>query len=98
VAIVSDDPLARSGLAALLAARDDVAVAGVLAPAEATAAALSTTGADAVLWDPGPTRAEGLAELAAAMSVVALLTTETARTPGIFESLSSTAAGSRRPT
>jgi two-component system nitrate/nitrite response regulator NarL len=69
VAIVSDDPLARSGLAALLAARDDVAVAAALAPAEATATALSAV--DALLWDLGHAGAEAV-DLAAAPPAVVL--------------------------
>jgi two-component system, NarL family, nitrate/nitrite response regulator NarL len=73
VAIVSDDPLARSGLAALLGARDDVAVLGALGPDEATAAALAALGAEAVLWDAGMASPAGIADTAAALPAVALV-------------------------
>ncbi len=52
VFVVGEDPLARSGLVALLAAGDDVAVAGQASPDE-TAALLRAADADVVLWDTG---------------------------------------------
>jgi len=52
VFVVGEDPLARSGLVALLAAGDDVAVAGQGSPDDA-AALLRATDADVVLWDSG---------------------------------------------
>jgi DNA-binding NarL/FixJ family response regulator len=59
--VVGNDPLARAGLAARLAGRSDVAIAGEAAPEEAfaTAAAL---GAAILLWDLGAgTSAAGVA-------------------------------------
>ena len=73
VAIVSDDPLARSGLAALLGGRDDVAVVGAVALAEGTAAALAALGAEAALWDAGAEGAAELAGIVAAVPTVALV-------------------------
>jgi DNA-binding NarL/FixJ family response regulator len=52
VVVVGEDPLARSGLVALLAAADELSLAGQSAPDEA-AALLRTTEADVVLWDTG---------------------------------------------
>jgi two-component system, NarL family, nitrate/nitrite response regulator NarL len=74
VVIVSDDPLARSGLAALLRGRGEVVAVAALTPAEASAAALSGAGAEAVLWEAGG--AEGVGELAAALPTVALVAGE----------------------
>jgi two-component system, NarL family, nitrate/nitrite response regulator NarL len=72
-AVVSEDPLARSGLAALIASRDDVVVAGGLAPDDLEA--LRRLGAEAALYDcsahdPGSARA-----LAQALPTVALAAT-----------------------
>ena len=52
VVVVGEDPLARSGLVALLASADELSLAGQSAPDEA-AALLRTTEADVVLWDTG---------------------------------------------
>jgi two-component system, NarL family, nitrate/nitrite response regulator NarL len=58
VLVVGDDPLARSGLAALLAGQPGVVVAGEVAPDEDLAAALQAQAPSAVVWDlgrgPGP--------------------------------------------
>jgi len=60
ILIVSDDPLARAGLAARLASRADVAVAGEADPAGAAAEASALAPA-ATLWDLGAIgSAEGL--------------------------------------
>jgi two-component system, NarL family, nitrate/nitrite response regulator NarL len=75
-AIVSGDALARSGLGALLAGREDLAVACALPPAEATADALGALAVEAALWDAGPSGLAGLADLAAACPTVALVADE----------------------
>jgi len=67
VLVVGEDPLARSGLVALLAAADGLSVAGQSPPEEA-AALVRTTDADVVLWDTGvetPADLEALHDLAA---------------------------------
>jgi two-component system, NarL family, nitrate/nitrite response regulator NarL len=56
VLIVGDDPLARGGVAALLAGRDDVTIAGQVAP---DALASAVTRADAIAWDAGPSGQAG---------------------------------------
>src|SRR5262245_47719754 len=53
VLLVGEDPLARSGLAALLAGQEGVAVVGQAAPGDDLAAALDDEDAEAVLWDLG---------------------------------------------
>jgi DNA-binding NarL/FixJ family response regulator len=53
VLVVGADPLARAGLAALLAGHPDVIVAGD-ARAEESAGAAAGLGADVLLWDLGP--------------------------------------------
>jgi DNA-binding NarL/FixJ family response regulator len=66
VLVVGEDPLARSGLAALLADAEDLTVAGQCAPDEA-ASLLRTTPADVALWDTGvetPADLEALHEIA----------------------------------
>ena len=60
VLVVSDDPLARAGLAARLAGRGDVAVAAEAAAADA-AGAIAALAPAAVLWDLGSSGAEPLA-------------------------------------
>jgi two-component system nitrate/nitrite response regulator NarL len=52
VLVVGEDPLARSGMLALLAEREDVTVVGQAAPDEAAARARATT-PDVALWDVG---------------------------------------------
>jgi DNA-binding NarL/FixJ family response regulator len=72
--IVSEDPLARAGLAALLSGRSDVAVAGGFAPGEAQA--LAALGADVVLFDTGTTDVDILREVASALPVTAIVAGE----------------------
>ena len=83
VAIVGGDPLARAGLAALLAGRDDLSPVGGLAPAEREA--LAALRADVALVDAASTGAEDLRQLASALPVVALVPGE----PQAAEALSS---------
>jgi two-component system nitrate/nitrite response regulator NarL len=70
VLLVGDDPLARDGLAARLAARTDVAVVGTARTEEAGAGA-AALGPAAILWDLGATggaevlAADGLAPVVA---------------------------------
>ncbi|ABS25124.1 response regulator transcription factor [Anaeromyxobacter sp. Fw109-5] len=52
VLLVGDDPLARAGLAALLANRAELTLAGEADPEEASAS-VAATGPDVVLWDLG---------------------------------------------
>jgi DNA-binding NarL/FixJ family response regulator len=73
-AIVSEDPLARAGLAALLAGRSDVTVAGGFAPGEASR--IAELGADVALFDTGTTGADELREVAATLPVAALVVGE----------------------
>jgi two-component system nitrate/nitrite response regulator NarL len=66
VLVVGEDPLARSGLVALLAASEGVTVAGQAAPDDA-GALLRRTDLDVVLWDAGveaPADLEALHEAA----------------------------------
>jgi two-component system, NarL family, nitrate/nitrite response regulator NarL len=62
VLVVGEDPLARSGLVALLSDAEDLTVAGQCAPDEA-AALLRSTAADVVLWDTGVEMPSDLEEL-----------------------------------
>jgi DNA-binding NarL/FixJ family response regulator len=74
VLVVGDDPLARAGLASLLAGRSDVALAGHAAGDEAARAA-AALGPGAILWDLGG--AGDLAPGASALGpVVALVASE----------------------
>jgi two-component system, NarL family, nitrate/nitrite response regulator NarL len=57
VLIVGDDPLARGGVAALLAAREDVTIVGQLAPDDVGRGAANV--ADAIAWDAGPSGVAG---------------------------------------
>jgi DNA-binding NarL/FixJ family response regulator len=66
VLVVGDDPLARAGVAALLAGRADLAVVGEAAPDDLAAAPAH----DVVAWDAGPGAAE--ARLPPGAPVVAL--------------------------
>jgi two-component system, NarL family, nitrate/nitrite response regulator NarL len=52
VLLVGDDPLARAGLAALLAARADLMLAGE-SDSDGAATTIVATGPDVVLWDLG---------------------------------------------
>ncbi len=74
VVIVGGDPLARAGLAALLAARSDLSAVAELAAGDSrTLAALR---ADAVLLDSSSVGREESRELASALPVVALVSGE----------------------
>ncbi len=53
ILVVSADPLARAGLAALLAGRDDLLVAGQAAPDGELRAAVEAVAPAAAVWDPG---------------------------------------------
>jgi len=53
VLLIGDDPLARSGLAALLAAEPGIAIVAQAAPGEDAAAAIAEHDPDVVLWDLG---------------------------------------------
>ncbi len=53
VLIVAEDPLARAGLAALLAAEEEVVVVGRAAPAEDLAATADALQPDVIAWDMG---------------------------------------------
>jgi DNA-binding NarL/FixJ family response regulator len=68
VLVVGDDPLARAGLASLVAGRSDVALAGQVAAEDAPRAAAALAPA-AILWDVGagelPPGAAALAPLVA---------------------------------
>ncbi|MGE5602962.1 MAG: LuxR C-terminal-related transcriptional regulator [Nitrososphaerales archaeon] len=66
VLIVADDPLARAGLATLLADVPDLFIAGRISGAEDLAAALETHRPDAVLWDTGWKPETALAQMAEA--------------------------------
>ena len=80
VLVVGADPLARGGLAALLADRAELELAGELAPERLEAAAALHP--DVLLWDLGhagaPPGAERLAQVAATVPVVALADGEAA--------------------
>jgi len=54
VLLVGDDPLARSGLAALLSGEPGIQIVGQTALGEDAAAALAQDDPDVVLWDLGP--------------------------------------------
>jgi DNA-binding NarL/FixJ family response regulator len=54
ILVVGDDPLARSGLAALLASEPGIAVVAQSAPGEGAMAALAQDDPDVILWDLGP--------------------------------------------
>jgi len=66
VVVVGEDPLARSGVALLLASRDDLTVVGLVAPDEARAQ-LRSADADVAVWDAG---VEALPDLDALRDVV----------------------------
>lgn len=77
VLVVAADPLARGGIAALLATQPSVVVAGVADPADATRDTLDAFRPEAVLWDVGasPMSTERLAAAleSGAPAVVALV-------------------------
>jgi two-component system nitrate/nitrite response regulator NarL len=64
VLVVSEDPLARSGLVALVSALDDLTLAGQGAPEDASALRARAE-ADVVLWDAGGDAAPDLDALSA---------------------------------
>jgi two-component system, NarL family, nitrate/nitrite response regulator NarL len=72
VLVVSADPLARAGLAALVSGRPDLDLTGEVAPRNLAAAAAPS--GTALLWDLGPAGEvpDALGELAAGGGVVAL--------------------------
>jgi two-component system, NarL family, nitrate/nitrite response regulator NarL len=72
-AVVSEDPLARSGLAALLAARDDVSVVGGVAPGDLDG--LRPLAAEALLYDCSAQDPASARALADALPTVALAAT-----------------------
>ncbi len=75
--IVGDDPLARSGLAALLAERSEYSIAGQIASNTDLSANLGVYLPDVIVWDVGWNAAAGLERLADAgdlgVPVVALV-------------------------
>jgi len=76
---VGDDPLARSGLSALLATQPSLAVSGEAAPDGALRGAAEALAPDVAAFDlgPGDGRAEAIAEaVAAGVPVVGLLAAE----------------------
>ncbi|HTP24538.1 MAG TPA: response regulator transcription factor [Anaeromyxobacteraceae bacterium] len=74
-AIVSEDPLTRTGLAALLAGRADLAIAGGLAPGDPEA--LARLRADVALFETRGPNPEGLRALTTTeLPVVVLVTSE----------------------
>jgi two-component system nitrate/nitrite response regulator NarL len=74
VLIVGDDPLARGGVAALLAGREDVAIVGQAAP---DALSPEPPAADAIAWDAGPSGVAGGERIReAGAPVVALVSAE----------------------
>jgi two-component system nitrate/nitrite response regulator NarL len=76
VAVVSEDPLRRGGMAALLADREEVAVATAISPLEATAAALGAAQAEAALVDAQLAHGDALRQVARALPTVALVADE----------------------
>ena len=71
VLVVGSDPLARSGIAALLAGHPGVAVAGQAADTEDVAGAAELYGADVVVWDLGADPASAVERLSAAVGALA---------------------------
>ena len=71
VLVVGGDPLARSGIAAMLADRPGIAVAGGAAGAEDAVSAAEASGADVVVWDLGGDLPLAVERLSAAMSALA---------------------------
>jgi two-component system, NarL family, nitrate/nitrite response regulator NarL len=75
VLIVGDDPLARGGVSALLAGREDVAIVGQAAPDALSPD--SAAAADAIAWDAGPSGVAGGERIREASApVVALVSAE----------------------
>lgn len=63
VLIIAGDPLARMGLASLLAGSTSLSIAGELRSLSEIDDASLAMGVDAIVWDPGFTRAPGYVEL-----------------------------------
>ncbi|MGQ9491270.1 MAG: LuxR C-terminal-related transcriptional regulator [Anaerolineae bacterium] len=81
VLVVSDDPLARAGLAALLADQPGCLVVGRASTVEDLAAVVAAYRPDVILWDAGPASAAASEQLAASrdeLPPVALLLAEAA--------------------
>jgi len=79
VLLVGEDPLARAGLAALLASQTGLAIVAQGAPADDLAALAAAQAPDVILWDLGLEPGEGvgaLPELGDAPPVVALAANE----------------------
>ena len=74
VVIVAGDPLARAGLAALLAERSDVTAVAAVAPAERQA--IATLHADVALVDAASTEPREAGDLSAQLALVALVSGE----------------------
>ena len=71
VLVVGGDPLARSGIAAMLADRPGIAVVGGAADAEDVVGVAEASGADVVVWDLGTDLPLGIERLSAAVSTLA---------------------------
>jgi len=87
VLVVGEDPLARSGLVALLVGTDGLTVTGQAAPEDA-AALMRTSDAEVVLWDTGiesPADLESLQDVAeGARPALVVLTGEESRVPELL--------------
>jgi DNA-binding NarL/FixJ family response regulator len=82
VLVVSADPLARGGLAALVAARSELVLVGESSPAEVAGVSARAAPA-AILWDLGAGAGGAAAPRAAAAPVVVLAATEPAAAEAI---------------
>ena len=71
VLVVGSDPLVRGGIAAMLADRPGIAVAGGAADAEDVVGVAEASGADVVVWDLGTDLPLGIERLSAAVSALA---------------------------
>jgi two-component system nitrate/nitrite response regulator NarL len=77
VIAIAEDPLARTGIAALISARESTTLAGQASPHEDLPTVVDAYQGDAIIWDIGSTGDDGidrLAEMAGALPpIVALL-------------------------
>ncbi len=71
VLVVGSDPLVRGGIAAMLADRPGIAVAGGAADAEDVVGVAEASGADVVVWDLGTDLPLGIERLSAAVRALA---------------------------
>ncbi|MCH7608112.1 MAG: DNA-binding response regulator, partial [Chloroflexi bacterium] len=71
VLVVGSDPLVRGGIAAMLADRPGIAVAGGAADAEDVVGVAEASGADVVVWDIGADLPLGIERLSAAVRALA---------------------------